>query len=179
MDDGWPCGPRCRSGRGGAGELRHAVRRGGNTTRRARPPARHAKTLLGVLEKLAAHPRRLGDLGDDFHITGHWHETMAQRQGTIRRETRFPKDASELILSSPHFFVGNPFNKTPRAVCTQNSHYDVLDLTTLPDDYLPRTNYVPACGAEEYEARTPKVGWREDWEDETKQSERSLPRNQP
>ncbi len=131
----------------------------GTPPRRARLPALHAKTLLGVLEKLAAHPRRVGDLGDDFHVTGHWHETMAQRQGTIRRETRFPKDASELILSGPHFFVGNPFNKTPREVCTQNSHYDVLDLTTLPEDYLPRTNYVPACGAEEYEARIPNVPW--------------------
>ena len=138
----------------------------GTPSRRARLPALHAKTLLGVLEKLAAHPRRLGDLGDDFHVTGHWHETMAQRQGTIRRETRFPKDASELILSGPHFFVGNPFNKTPREVCTQNSHYDVLDLTTLPEDYLPRTNYVPACSRDEYEARTPRVGWCEDGEDE-------------
>ena len=138
----------------------------GTPPRRARLPALHAKTLLGVLETLAAHPRRLGDLGDDFHVTGHWHETMAQRQGTIRRETRFPKDASELIFSGPHFFVGNPFNKTPREVCTQSSHYDVLDLTTLPEDYLPRTNYVPACSKEEYEARTPRVGWREEGEDE-------------
>ena len=138
----------------------------GTLPNQARLPALHAKTLLGVLDKLAAHPRRLGDLGDDFHSTGHWNETMTQRQGTIRRETRFPKDASELILSGPHFFVGNPFNKTPQAVCTQNSHYDVLELTTLPDDYLPRTNYVPACGAEEYEARTPRVSWREAWEDE-------------
>ena len=138
----------------------------GTPPRRARLPALHAKTLLGVLEKLAAHPRRLADLGDDFHVTGHWHETMAQRQGTIRRETRFPKEASELILSGPHFFVGNPFNKTPREVCTQSSHYDVLDLTTLPEDYLPRTNYVPACSAEEYEARTPRVGWCEEGEDE-------------
>jgi len=57
----------------------------------ARLPALHAKTLLGVLQKLAAHPKRLGDLGDDVFITGHWHETGAQRDGTIRRETRFPK----------------------------------------------------------------------------------------
>ena len=132
----------------------------------ARLPALHAKTLLAVLRKFAAHPKRLGDLGDDFHVTGHWHETMAQRLGTIRRETRFPADASELILSGPHFFVGNPFNKTPRRVCTQNSHYDMLDLTTLPDDYLPRTNYVPACGVDEYEARTPRVSWCEEGEDE-------------
>ena len=132
---------------------------------RARLPALHAKTLLGVLGKLAAHPKRLGDLGDDFHVTGHWHETMAQRQGTIRRETRFPADASELILSGPHFFVGNPFNKTPRAECTKNSDYDVLDLTTLPKDYLPRTNYAPACNPAEYAARTPRVSWCEPGEE--------------
>ena len=34
-----------------------------------------------------------------------------------------------------------------------------LDLTALPDDYLPRTNYVPACDASEYERRTPTVLW--------------------
>ena len=134
----------------------------GTPAHRARLPALHAKTLLGVLEKLAAHPRRLGDLGDDFHVTGHWHETMAQRQGTIRRETRFPKDTAELILSGPHFFVGNPFNKTPRELCMARSDYDVLDLTTLPDNYLPRTNYTPTCSEAEYEARTPRVSWREE-----------------
>ena len=52
-------------------------------------------------------------------------------------------------------------SKTPRATCTQNSHYDVLDLTALPDDYLPRTNYVPACKPEEYRRRTPRVPWCE------------------
>ena len=59
--------------------------------------------------------------------------------------SRTPKNlaqAAELVLSGPHFFTGNPMSKTPRTMCTQNSHYDVLDLTALPDDYLPRTNYV-------------------------------------
>jgi len=59
----------------------------------------------------------------------------------------------------PPFFVGNPFNKTPRSTCTQNSHYDNLDLITLPDDYLPRTNYVPACDFKEYLMRAPRVPW--------------------
>ena len=131
----------------------------GTPSTQARLPALHAKTLLGVLQKLAAHPKRLGDLGDDVFITGHWHETGAQRDGTIRRETRFPKDASELIYSGPHFFVGNPLAKTPRRECTLNSHYDVLDLTTLPEDYLPRTNYVPACSKTTYRGRTPQVSW--------------------
>ena len=136
----------------------------GTPPKRARLPALHAKTLLAVLRKFAAHPRRLGDLGDDCHVTGHWNETISVREGTIRRETRFPRDASELILSGPHFIVGNPFNKTPRRMCKQNSHYDVLDLTTLPDNYLQRMSCVPACGVANYEARTPRASWCEEGE---------------
>jgi hypothetical protein len=49
--------------------------------------------------------------------------------------------------------------KTPRAICTANGHYDPLDLTALPADYLPRTNYVPNCDADTYRERTPRVDW--------------------
>ncbi|MCV5410245.1 hypothetical protein OFN21_30710, partial [Escherichia coli] len=59
-----------------------------------------------------------------------------------------------------------PFYKTPRQNCTLNSDYDCLDLLTLPDDYLPRTNYIPACDAQEYAKRTPRVSWKEQDEDE-------------
>ena len=131
----------------------------------ARLPAHHARNLLVVLQKFAAHPAHFGDLASEFFVTAHWHETMSQRDGTIRRETRVPKDLSELVLSGPHFYVGNPLNKTPRRKCTQKSDYDILDLVTLPDDYLPRTNYVPACGLSEYERRTPSVSWREEDDD--------------
>ncbi len=127
----------------------------------ARLPALHSRELLSVLEKFAAQPRRLGDLQGEYLSLEMWHETNAQKDGTIRRETRFPESTEEWVLSGPHFFVGTPFYKTPRPVCTQNSHYDVLDLETLPDDYLPRTNYVPACPPDEYRARTPRVPWGE------------------
>ena len=146
----------------------------------ARLPALHAGTLLTVLRKLAAHPRRLGDLGDDFDVATHWwNETTSQHDGTIRRDTRFPGQPAHLILSGPHFFVGNPFNKTPRSRCTQNSHYDVLDLATLPDHYLARTNYVPACEPAEYERRTPTVPWRGAERDCAPEGDRVLPRREP
>lgn len=133
---------------------------------RARLPALHARQLLAVLEKFAAQPRRLGDLSGEYISMEMWHETNAQKDGTIRRETRFPKDAGEWVLSGPHFFVGNPFFKTPRKECISNKAYDVLDLEVLPDDYLPRTNYVPACPPDEYAARVPKVPWTEPGETE-------------
>jgi hypothetical protein len=126
----------------------------------ARLPALHSRQMLPALEAFA-NARTLADLGDNLRASDMWNETRAQRAGTIRAHTSFPESPAGLILSGPHFFVGNPHYKTPRAVCTNNSHYDALDLTTLPADYLPRTNYVPACTPAEYAARTPKVPWAE------------------
>lgn len=131
----------------------------GTPALQARLPALHSRELLGVLEKFAAYPKRLGDLAGEYFSLEMWHETMAQKDGTIKRDTRFPTTPAEWVLSGPHFYVGNPFYKTPRAVCTEKGHYDVLDLTELPDDYLPRTNYVPACDVDEYRRRTPRVPW--------------------
>ena len=127
----------------------------------ARLPALHARGLVSALKKLSKYPRRLRDLGSGVTASAHWHETMSRRDGTIRRETRFPGSPEELVLSGPHIFVGNPLNKTPRRECRLNSDYDALDLTALPDDYLPRTNYVPACSIAAYRRRTPRVSWVE------------------
>ncbi|TDT44566.1 type II restriction/modification system DNA methylase subunit YeeA [Halospina denitrificans] len=127
----------------------------------ARLPALHARQLTNVLEKFAAQPRRLGDLKGQYLSLEMWHETNAQQDGTIKRETRFPQTSEQWILSGPHFFVGTPFYNTPRAVCDTNKAYDKLDLQTLPDDYLPRTNYVPACDPSTYRDRTPRVPWVE------------------
>jgi Eco57I restriction-modification methylase len=130
----------------------------------ARLPALHATQLISVLEKFAAQPHRLGDLKGEYLSLEMWHETNAQNDGTIRRETRFPNRPEEWVLSGPHFFVGNPLYNTPRAICNTNKAYDSLDLQNLPDDYMPRTNYVPACSPDDYRARTPKVPWLEEGE---------------
>ena len=124
----------------------------------ARLPALHSQQLVGVLEKLACQPVKLGNARDTFTISYGWNESNAQRDGTIRRETAFPKSA-EVILSGPHYFCGNPQYKTPRRVCAKNSDYDVLDLEVLPNDYLPRTNYQRACDRATYDARTDRGGW--------------------
>ncbi|MFQ2372326.1 hypothetical protein ACK306_12070 [Aeromonas caviae] len=137
----------------------------GTPASQARLPALHAEQLVTVLEKFADQPQRLGDLQDEYFSTVMFDETNAQKDGTIKRQTQFPENTSQWILSGPHFFVGTPFYKTPRENCTLNSDYDCLDLLTLPDDYLPRTNYLPACDAEEYARRTPRVSWTEPGED--------------
>lgn len=134
----------------------------------ARLPALHSTQLLVVLEKFANQPKRLGDLSEDYISVKMWDETNAQKDGIIRRETRFAVTTEEWILSGPHFFVGTPFYKTPRTVCKQNSHYDALDLETLPDDYLPRTNYLYSISRDDYYSRITKVSWVEESETEPK-----------
>lgn len=55
--------------------------------------------------------------------------------------------------------LANPFNKTPRRVSAEKSHYDPIDLEAIPDNYLPRTNYRPMSDSTEYLRRVPIVSW--------------------
>jgi hypothetical protein len=130
---------------------------------RARLPALHTGRLSGVLNKLASYPRRLSDLSAEYFSTEMWHETMQQKDGTmIRRPTNdngFAVATEDLVISGPHFFLANPYNKTPRKVCTANGHYDIIELETLPDDYLSRSNYQPMADRTEYLRRIPRVTW--------------------
>ena len=128
----------------------------------------HSEQLIQVLEKFANQPTRLGDLRNEYFSTVMFDETYAQRDGLIKRQTQFPESIEQWILSGPHFFVGTPFYKTPRTVCKLNADYDVIDLSSLPDDYLPRTNYIPDCEPEEYLRRTPRVSWIEEGKTEAK-----------
>ena len=144
----------------------------GTPALQARLPAVHSRELVSVLDKFARVPCRLGDLQGDYYTTVCFDETYAQRDGTIRRRSKseqgFVRDPFEFVLSGPHFFVGNPLNKTPRKVCDSNKAYDQLDLETLPDDYLPRSNYLPACDVTEYARRVPRVSWVEEGEREAR-----------
>lgn len=150
--------------------------------RRARLPALHAGALSSVLQKLAAFPLRFADIGDDYFPSYMFDENMSQQKGTLSRrpssDADFPASPEDWVLSGPHFFLANPFNKTPRKVCSANGHYDILDLEALPDDYLPRTNYRPMADRAEYLRRTPQVNWL-DWEEWDVTWEQLLPREMP
>ena len=144
----------------------------GTPAHRARLPALHAGALSSVLVKLAAYPRRLADVGEGYFSTVMFDETYSQRDGTLSRrpstDPGFATTPHDWVLSGPHFLLANPFSKTPRKVCTEKGHYDSIDLPTLPDDYLPRTNYLPMADRVEYWRRTPRVSWVEDGESAAK-----------
>jgi hypothetical protein len=133
--------------------------------RRARLPAIHASALHGVLQKLAAYPCHFGELGDAISaIDVVWDETKAQKDGILRRREPtegFASSTEKLVLSGPHYHVGNPINKTPRRICRINADYDPVDLSNVTQDYLQRSSFIPVLSAAEYESKIPKVGWTE------------------
>jgi len=137
----------------------------GTLPRRARLPALHAGKLSSVLVKLAAYPRRLANLGSDYYSTVMFDETYAQQDGTIfrnaDRNAPFAATPEDWVLSGPHFSLANPLYQTPKSVCATHRAYDGLNLETLADDYLPRTNYLPMADRAEYARRTPRVNWSE------------------
>ena len=87
-----------------------------------------------------------------------WNETASQNDGTIRWETDFRR-ADQMIIQGPLFYVGNPLYKTPRRICGSNKAYDIVDLTAISEDYLPRTNFSPAIHTSEYISKIPRCRW--------------------
>ena len=122
----------------------------------ARLPVIHSQEVLSALTRFAEVPRRLSDLGESYFCTEHFNETNQMKDGTIKRDTKFPKTISDWVVSGPHFFVGNPFSKTPNEGCHHNKDYTTIDLSEISEDYLPRTNYLPGCAKADYLERTPR-----------------------
>jgi hypothetical protein len=112
----------------------------------SRLPQIHGQPILKVIEKLSLSPRRLMDLKEAYFATVMFDESSTQRNGIITRQEKpsfQPSCTDDWILSGPHFYVGTPLNKTPRNACTHNNAYDDIDLTQIPENYLPRASYRP------------------------------------
>lgn len=109
----------------------------------------HSKEIINVLRKISEFPTHLGEV--ENIITECLHETGAVDAGIIKRDTDYANiDQYEMIYNGPQFYVANPLNKCPRQRCILNSDYDNINLLTIDNDYLPRTNYVPAIPLSEF-----------------------------
>lgn len=94
-----------------------------------------------------------------WQMSGIWHESGSQKEGILRRETGFHNDPSEIILSAPMLFVGNPFYKTPNAACNKKEDYEVVDLNKMSNDYMSRSNHYPATALSQYRQKLPSCSW--------------------
>jgi hypothetical protein len=86
------------------------------------------------------------------NISTGYHEKTGKEEGYIRWSTRDTSALSELVLQGPHLVGATPFNKQPNNPCKTNRDWSAFDLTTLPIDAIPRTNYVRACDLDRFQA---------------------------
>lgn len=94
-----------------------------------------------------------------WQMSSIWHESGSQKEGILRRETRFHEDLAEMVISGPMFHVGNPLYKSPKTVCRTSADYLVVDLSTITESYLPRTNYALAVETATYQRQLPRCHW--------------------
>ncbi|MFH1138028.1 MAG: hypothetical protein V1816_18310 [Pseudomonadota bacterium] len=112
----------------------------------ARLPQVHALEILEVIRKINQAPVRLMDLEGRYYATEMFHESNSQRDGILTRQespSYEPETAEDWVLSGPHFFVGTPYYQTARLACNSKKSYDEIDLTEIPEDYLPSAVYRP------------------------------------
>ena len=117
----------------------------------------HTKQLLDTIKCFGNSTQFVRD--KNVFSSEMWHETYSQDDGTIFRATNHCKSTTELVCSGPHISVSNPYAKTPRRKCTEKGDYDVIALSNIDNDYLPRTNYTPAIPIDEYIRRSPTSSW--------------------
>lgn len=132
---------------------------GNDKWQQARLPVLHVRSLIGALSCIASQTQYISDIKTEIFGSEMWHETNAQKDGTMVRNVHFPESLTDMIISGPHIAVANPCFKTSRSICRLNSDYDNIDLTSISDSYLQRCNYQPYCASEEYEERAPLTPW--------------------
>jgi hypothetical protein len=130
----------------------------GTPASEARLPQVFSKEVVSVLRSFVAF-ERWDALGNNVSASTMWPETGAQERKLIVRSTQFPVAAEDVILSGPHLYVGNPLHQTPRRICNTHRAYDRLDLENLPDNYMPRVNYVPVGARDRYRQAMDTVPW--------------------
>lgn len=119
----------------------------------------HCRQLLAILSRFTEQAYLLKDIDEDLYISEMWHETNAQKDGTIQPDTHFPDNAHSMIYSGPHIYIANPLFKATRQKYKSNSDYDNIDLTVVPPTYYQRCNYSPKCDMSKYQNRMGTTPW--------------------
>ena len=126
----------------------------------------HTKEFLNILVVLSNYPNRVIDTMNK--TSEGWHETNAQEKSILIRKTIWPQyEKNELIFSGPHFYVRNPFLKTPKEISRKQSDYYVIVLNEIDKSFLQRTNYTPIEELKVYRKRLegfPSEQWTTDFD---------------
>ncbi|MDE0670361.1 MAG: hypothetical protein OXH72_01265 [Caldilineaceae bacterium] len=133
----------------------------GNSPNTCRLPMLHSRELAESLVKITSQPQRLGDLKGDYLQDSMWHETGDRKANppVFKRETAFRTQPGDLILTGPNIGLANSLAKSPNRNCRSHKDYADIDLTIIPDHYLPRSNYTPTLVWQRYRELVRSVPW--------------------
>lgn len=118
----------------------------------------YTEELIDILLHFEQQKKKLADLGDDLAVSMMWDETNAQKDGTIVRNVHFG-ERIDTILSGAHIGTSNPLFNCSNQGCSGNNDNTSIDLTIIPQKYLQRSNYSPACDVHDYILRLPDTAW--------------------
>ncbi len=109
----------------------------------------HAKDILDVLQKFSEFPNHVENFISNTTVD--LDETGAVNDGIIERKTFNPNiNDYEMVYNGPQIFVANPSYKTPRSSCANKADFDTIDLSSMGDEYIARSNYKPCLPLNEF-----------------------------
>lgn len=109
----------------------------------------HAKDILDVLQKFSEFPNHVENFISNTTVD--LDETGAVNDGIIERKTFYPNiNDYEMVYNGPQIFVANPTYKTPRSSCANKADFDTIDLSSMGDEYIARSNYKPCLPLNEF-----------------------------
>ncbi|MEU3997407.1 class I SAM-dependent DNA methyltransferase [Streptomyces fungicidicus] len=98
-----------------------------------------------VIAALAAFQKRIETLSPEF--TQGYNESVAKKEGLIRKSIGTPEDLTEVILQPPHIMGGTPFAKQPPNFKSSDLP---VPLTSLPEDAIWATNFSRSCAVQKF-----------------------------
>jgi len=108
----------------------------------ARLPVIHTDLFINIMRKISKYKINFEDIGNEYYTTVLFDEAYAQRDNIIIKQTKFVDNFEKLILQGSYIFVSNPLFRTANKVCLNNSHFNILDLNNISDNYTPRSNFI-------------------------------------
>lgn len=120
---------------------------------------------LAPIEKLAEIGIRFAEFDPD--VSSGYHESADKKAGyfedidkstniTDKFAAKSMEEWSDVILQGPHFSISTPFSKAPRAPMKSNKDWDLVDLTNLPVEAIPLSNYRRSTNPNDYLGRQDK-----------------------
>ena len=109
-------------------------------------------------------------VGLAHHISRGWDEDKAKREKYIAWKTERRQSLSAGIIQGPQFAPATPLDQEPNPGCKNFKDYSPIDLVTLADNFVPRTNYGPVgtegrylAGLDTWDGRPYTSYWRTFW----------------